>query len=239
MKIRSRSRHSLRAVPTKLSTNAFAWETRVGVLVTLMPSAGRRHRGQARHAGAAKRSFIPPPLGPVLAGARKVPQWTSACRCERRSERSSSAPRKCPQARPGHSSEAAAWHGAAHNGENACYAGLYLRAAPCPRRPDRGSEHEGHFATATAGAGGPGHAHGRRSPGSPRSARGRWPCSGWLTSQWAGSARLPTPSRTGATPHSSTPPAGFTQPNLGSRFGSRTGPISTLPGSSRPMSHDT
>ena len=39
-----------------------------------------------------------------------------------------SRPGRCPQATPGYSSKASAWHGAPHNGANACCAGLHLYA---------------------------------------------------------------------------------------------------------------
>ncbi len=41
---------------------------------------------------------------------------------------SASRPRRCPQATPGYSSKATAWHGAPHIGANACCAGLPLYA---------------------------------------------------------------------------------------------------------------
>ncbi len=40
-----------------------------------------------------------------------------------------SRPGRCPQATPGYSSKASAWHGAPHNGANACCAGMQLYAA--------------------------------------------------------------------------------------------------------------
>jgi hypothetical protein len=55
------------------------------------------------------------PSGPARVGASAAPSVGQP------------PPRKCPQATPGYSSEATAWHGNPHNGANACYAGLHLR----------------------------------------------------------------------------------------------------------------
>ena len=56
------------------------------------------------------------PSGPARVGASAAPSVRQP------------PPGRCPQATPGYSSKATAWHGAPHNGANACCAGLHLYA---------------------------------------------------------------------------------------------------------------
>ena len=56
-----------------------------------------------------------------------MPQWTSACRRERCSDRPSAAPREVPSGDARLLVENERWHRAPHNGANACCARLRLR----------------------------------------------------------------------------------------------------------------
>ncbi len=62
-----------------------------------------------------------------VAGRPMSAPWTQRVSVRALLRASVSRPGRCPQATPGYSSKAAAWHGAPHNGADACYAGLHQR----------------------------------------------------------------------------------------------------------------
>ena len=70
-----------------------------------------------------------------VAGRPISAPWTQRVSVRALLRASVSRPGRCPQATPGYSSKAAAWHGAPHNGADACYAGLHqLRGRQLRRR---------------------------------------------------------------------------------------------------------